>query len=123
MLFPFRTDAPIYHWPIVTVGLIVVNTLIFVMGLQNVEPLLLQFGHGLYPTQWLTNIFLHADILHLLGNMVWLWAFGLIVEGKLGWWKYLLVYLGIGIAQSAVCLLYTSPSPRDRQRSRMPSSA
>ena len=28
-----------------------------------------------------------------------------------------------GIAQIAACLLYTSPSPRDRTRSRMPSSA
>ena len=29
----------------------------------------------------------------------------------------------IGPAQSKDCLLYTSPSPRDRQKSRMPSSA
>ena len=29
----------------------------------------------------------------------------------------------IGVDQSAACLLYTSPSPRDRTRSRMPSSA
>ena len=29
----------------------------------------------------------------------------------------------IGIAQSGSCLLYTSPSPRDRQKTRMPSSA
>ena len=28
-----------------------------------------------------------------------------------------------GIARPAACLLYTSPSPRDRQKSRMPSSA
>ena len=27
------------------------------------------------------------------------------------------------IARSLACLLYTSPSPRDRQKSRMPSSA
>ena len=27
------------------------------------------------------------------------------------------------IGQDAACLLYTSPSPRDRQKSRMPSSA
>ena len=27
------------------------------------------------------------------------------------------------VAQSQTCLLYTSPSPRDRQKSRMPSSA
>ena len=30
---------------------------------------------------------------------------------------------GIPVAQSKNCLLYTSPSPRDRTRSRMPSSA
>ena len=30
-----------------------------------------------------------------------------------------MIYLGV----SHVCLLYTSPSPRDRTRSRMPSSA
>ena len=30
---------------------------------------------------------------------------------------------GVLAAQSDVCLLYTSPSPRDRQKSRMPSSA
>ena len=28
-----------------------------------------------------------------------------------------------GFADSEICLLYTSPSPRDRQKSRMPSSA
>ena len=30
---------------------------------------------------------------------------------------------GSGITESFTCLLYTSPSPRDRTRSRMPSSA
>ena len=33
------------------------------------------------------------------------------------------VVLGTGVGKTLVCLLYTSPSPRDRQRSRMPSSA
>ena len=36
------------------------------------------------------------------------------VDGKNGW--------AVG-HQGVVCLLYTSPSPRDRQKSRMPSSA
>ena len=31
--------------------------------------------------------------------------------------------LGAGVAEGMFCLLYTSPSPRDRQKSRMPSSA
>ena len=32
-------------------------------------------------------------------------------------------WFGIGLSFAGVCLLYTSPSPRDRQKSRMPSSA
>ena len=34
-----------------------------------------------------------------------------------------LAKLGRYYAQAIICLLYTSPSPRDRTRSRMPSSA
>ena len=34
-----------------------------------------------------------------------------------------LMRMGVDEAQSYLCLLYTSPSPRDRTRSRMPSSA
>ena len=37
--------------------------------------------------------------------------------------KHLLSKLNSSAGQSATCLLYTSPSPRDRTRSRMPSSA
>ena len=33
------------------------------------------------------------------------------------------VYQAIAVNKSGTCLLYTSPSPRDRTRSRMPSSA
>ena len=32
--------------------------------------------------------------------MIFLWVFGLIVEGKIGWWKFLACYLGIGIVHS-----------------------
>ena len=31
--------------------------------------------------------------------------------------------MGVGVDKGAVCLLYTSPSPRDKRQSRMPSSA
>jgi hypothetical protein len=37
--------------------------------------------------------------------MVFLWCFGLIVEGKLGWYKMLAVYLGIGAVQAAIVQL------------------
>ena len=105
MLFPFRTDAPIYHLPVVTVGLIVVNTLLFItLGNHpdDVSQYWLSFGDGLHPSEWLTSVFFHFGIMHLIGNMLWLWSFGLIVEGKLGWWKFLLVFLAIGIGESAI---------------------
>ena len=35
----------------------------------------------------------------------------------------IVVYIGERKGQFCFCLLYTSPSPRDRQKSRMPSSA
>jgi len=100
VLIPYNTDAPLYHFPVVTVGLIVVNTAVLAACMQAdphaVEPWLLQFGQGLHPLQWITNNFLHADILHLVGNMFFLWGFGLVVEGKLGWWRFLLLYLTMG---------------------------
>jgi membrane associated rhomboid family serine protease len=102
---PFGTDAPVYYWPFTTVGLIVVNVLLFALTLaapEQVEPFVLAFGDGLRPVQWVSNAFLHAGFLHLAGNMVFLWCFGLIVEGKLGWYKMLAIYLGIAAAESAI---------------------
>jgi membrane associated rhomboid family serine protease len=106
MLIPYNTDAPLYHFPFVTIGLIAVNAIVFVVTAQVepqfVEPWALQFGHGLQPGQWVTNNFLHADVVHLLGNMFFLWGFGLVVEGKLGWWRFLALYLTIGAIYSVI---------------------
>ncbi len=106
-MFPWKTDAPIYHLPIATVVLIVLNTIAFVVSVsaehvEDVEPWMLAFGDGLHPLQWVSNLFLHGDPMHLLGNMVFLWAFGLVIEGKIGWWRFLLVYLAMGVFESAV---------------------
>lgn len=104
--FPFRTDAPIYYWPVATIGLVVLNVAIYfamINGqLQSPEEWLLWYGQDLHAEQWLSSMFLHASFDHLLGNMLFLWVFGLVVEGKLGWWKFLAVYLAIGVAQSMV---------------------
>ena len=43
-------------------------------------------------------MFLHADILHLLSNMLFLWVFGDNVEDRLGHWRFLGFYLVCGIA-------------------------
>lgn len=112
MLIPYSTDAPIYHLPIVTVNMIALNTAAFfgTVYLANVMPeddfaklfaeLILTYGNGWRPWQWITSSFMHADFLHLLGNMFCLWGFGLVVEGKVGWWRFLLIYFGLGIFQN-----------------------
>src|SRR5687767_7090689 len=105
MLIPFRTDAPIYHWPFATVSLIVINTLIALAVAAGTfpEPEEWILRHGEFnPLQWFTSNFIHGGIFHVLGNMFFLWGFGLVVEGKLGWWKFLILYLGLGVTQSAI---------------------
>jgi membrane associated rhomboid family serine protease len=107
-ILPYGTDAPVYYWPFATVGLIVVNVAVFALTLaapEQVEPFILAFGDGLHPVQWITNAFLHQGFAHIVGNMVFLWCFGLIVEGKLGWYKMLAVYLGIAAIEGFITQL------------------
>lgn len=61
----------------------------------------LSHGEGLHPVQWLTSIFMHGNVAHLLGNMLFLYVFGLLVEGRAGSITFALLYLAMGITQSA----------------------
>lgn len=105
-LAPYSTDAPVYHWPYATVGLIVTNTIIFFcvvssgVDLSQSNPWILEYGNGLHPMQWIGSAFMHINFWHLLFNMFFLWAFGLIVEGKIGGFRFLMIYLFIAIAES-----------------------
>lgn len=53
-----------------------------------------------------TYQFFHADIAHLLGNMVFLWVFGDDVERALGRWRYLAFYLLCGVVGGLVFIAY-----------------
>lgn len=105
MLIPINSDAPLYHWPIATVGLIVLTSAVSIgmweLDTETFDKWVLVYGHGIHPLQWVSSVFMHQDFGHLIGNMIFLLPFGLLVEGKIGWWKFLLLYLGIGISQCA----------------------
>jgi len=47
----------------------------------------------LKPYQFVTTLFVHADIFHLLGNMIYLFLFGACVEDLLGRGRFLFLYL------------------------------
>lgn len=57
------------------------------------------------PITWITNLFLHADFTHLLGNMVFLFLFGFALEIAIGRGMFLLLYLCSGLGGT---LLYWS---------------
>lgn len=112
MIIPWGTDAPIYHPPIATVAVIVVNTVVFfAFPSADFQDWSLELGGGVHPVQWLANVFMHVGLGHLIGNMVFLWVFGLIVEGKLGAIGFLAVYLLMGVGESALIQLTAHPEP------------
>ncbi|MDA0263079.1 MAG: rhomboid family intramembrane serine protease [Chloroflexi bacterium] len=45
-----------------------------------------------------TSMFIHGGVMHLAGNMMFLWVFGDNLEDRLGHVKYLLFYLLVGVA-------------------------
>ena len=112
MLFfiPTGTDAPIYHWPIATFGLILANIVALVStGLfpESASWFTLHYG-SLNPISWITSLFIHAGIGHLIGNVLGIALFGWIIEGRVGWWRFLLIYFGIGASSCALeqCLMF-----------------
>ena len=71
------------------------------------------FAHGFRPAAMsladlFTSMFLHGGALHLAGNMLFLWIYGDNVEHRLGRVRYLLAYLGTGVA---ACLSHALLDP------------
>ena len=58
------------------------------------------------PWTFLTYMFVHAGLLHLLGNMFMLWVFGTAVENRMGSRNFILYYLlcGVGAAVFSLAL-------------------
>ena len=58
----------------------------------------------------LSAMFVHVGWLHLLGNLLYLWAFGHGVEAALGWPRFLALYLVAGCAAGLAQVLVTPTS-------------
>ncbi|HRT37384.1 MAG TPA: rhomboid family intramembrane serine protease, partial [Caldisericia bacterium] len=57
----------------------------------------------------ITSTFLHGNLFHLIGNMLYLWIFGDNVENRLGTFKYTIFYLLVGIISGMThALIYAS---------------
>ena len=52
--------------------------------------------------RWLTAGFVHTGFAHLAFNMVTLYSFGPLIEGVVGWWRFLAIYLGSELLANAL---------------------
>jgi len=92
------------HFPILTICIILTNLVVFVLELTGGEAFVLKWsaipaqivsGHG-----WITIVtamFMHGSWSHILGNMVFLWAFGPEIEDAMGPWRYSVFYVVGGL--------------------------
>ena len=94
--------------PVVTASIIAVNALVFIFELVGGEAFVTKWS--LVPANivagkdWvtiLTSMFMHGGWSHILGNMVFLWAFGPEIEDLMGRGRYLVFYLLGGLAATA----------------------
>ena len=133
-MIPLKDSTPRTSAPVVTVLLIITNTLAFLYELTLPERLEQSFlmSYAMVPARlthllatphvplqvalepFLTSMFLHGGWLHLIGNMWFLWVFGDNVEDRLGHFSYLIFYLvcgfGAGLAHVVMNLGSRVPS-------------
>ncbi len=108
-------------FPYISYSLIVINVLVYLFEAgqtpEQLEVLIRHFGavpdnilHGKQYYALFTNMFLHASWMHLLGNMVFLWVFADNIESTVGHLRFLLFYLGGGLAASAAHIFFNQAS-------------
>jgi membrane associated rhomboid family serine protease len=108
-MFPLGTASrSISSVPFVTVLIILLNAGAFYLELQRGEPFIVKWAltpadvmAGRHPETLITAMFLHGGWLHIIGNMIFLWAFGPAIEEAMGSVRYLAFYLLGGLAASA----------------------
>ena len=113
-MIPLRDIIPSRTTPVVTIGLIVLNIIVFLYELslgRGVDAFMLYYGLVPAAFSWMnvfTSMFLHGGFLHVAGNMLYLWIFGDNVEDRMGHGRFLVFYLLCGVA-AALAQTITSP--------------
>lgn len=128
-MIPIRDRNPSGTFPYVTIGIIAVTIFIFLYELSLGSDLnVFLHRYGVVPVKithyyqtsdltlidtffpFLSSIFLHGGVVHLIGNMWFLWIFGDNIEDKLGHVKYFGFYILCGIIASSVHVFFNSRS-------------
>ena len=112
-MFPIRDHNPSGRTPYVTYALIAASIIIFISywPLMSDPRALMAFyidwamipakvtHAGAYPTL-VSSMFLHGGVMHLAGNMLFLWVFGDNLEDEMGHLPFLAFYLACGVGSA-----------------------
>lgn len=129
MFIPLKDENPTRHFPVVTIFFILLNVLVFfyqVLSPQGGQYYVYKMGAIPYeithfksvpgiprlfpPFTLLTSMFLHGSLLHLLGNMLYLWIFGNNIEDFLGSFRFVFFYIISGIGASLTHIVFNPSS-------------
>lgn len=124
-MIPLRDTIPSRRVAWVTRALLILNLAMFGLEVRHGEALeAFLYRFGVIPSHWLgglghplewpqqlltlfTSQFLHGGVFHLASNMLYLWIFADNVEDRLGRTRFLLLYLGSGVAAVMAQVLAT----------------
>ncbi len=117
-MFPLRDHNPSNCTPYVVYVLIAANVLAFVLyaGLNSDPRALMQFyqTYAIIPAEivggenastLLTSTFIHGGLMHLGGNMLFLWIFGDNLEDEMGHLPFLAFYIACGLGAGLIHVL------------------
>ena len=122
MFIPYAVDVPFDHRPVLNWLISGALVVIFVLhiaalfgqvdrGLSTQEAFQTTMGRFILDGWQLSGLFgymwLHGGILHLAGNVIFLWLFGNAVCSKVGNLLYLPVYVGLGLAAGISHLIFS----------------
>ncbi len=123
-MIPYKDDNPTSTFPLVTIGLIALNILVYIWeflypgGIDRIA-----YAYGAIPYNLLSlertqplhplatvfsSMFLHGGFFHLAGNMLYLWIFGNNIEDAMGHIRFIIFYL-LGGSFAAYAHAITSP--------------
>lgn len=105
------------HRPVVTVAIIAINVVVFLLELAGGDAFVQKWSmipaHIVAGQGWitiLTAMFMHGGWMHIIGNMVFFWAFGPAIEDAMGPIRYLVFYLLGGLVASLAQIFALSSS-------------
>jgi membrane associated rhomboid family serine protease/catechol 2,3-dioxygenase-like lactoylglutathione lyase family enzyme len=112
---PVNRDNFVTKPPWIVIAVIVTNSALFLITYANSPHQLFLSRYGFVPAHpraeaLFSSMFLHAGIGHLVGNMWFLWMFGVRVENSLGRLTFLMLYVISGLGAQALHYVFNASS-------------